>query len=439
MQYSRKFLIGSLIVVVLGLALWGSGMTGGWFKGGAKANSDSAEQSDGQSGDKKQKMENAFQSLDKRMGGKETPITVEAEPARRGELIQTVSAQGRVFGYSKVDVINEVPGRLTKLNYRDGQVVKKDQILAEIDDRQYQLEFDDAKAKYLAQKAEYVVFDRNLQDAEKGREDRREMIQELQKKHDSGLISEDEFRRQKLTVELDDLRSGKLREEVIAAKTVDQAWVVLQKAQLNLEKCKVQAPFDGIIFGVQVSAGAVLGANTKLCQIVDLKDVVIKAQILESEIGQVYAGRPARVKFTALPDVGEIAGTVLAVSPTVNEEDKTVETIIKFQSNDNRIRPGMFADVRIDSRIFEDRLMVPKLAILPRDDRKVVFKVGEDNRAKWIYVKTGVENDLFVEIVEGTIEPGDLVLTDNHFTMGHDTLVKVVDSTSESDSDSDSE
>ena len=69
--------------------------------------------------------------------------------------------------------------------------------------------------------------------------------------------------------------------------------------------------------------------------------------------------------------------------------------------------------------------MVPKLAILPRDDRKVVFKIGEGNRAKWVYIKTGVENESFVELLSTTLVEGDKVLIDNHFTMGHDTLVKI--------------
>jgi RND family efflux transporter MFP subunit len=168
-----------------------------------------------------------------------------------------------------------------------------------------------------------------------------------------------------------------------------------------------------------------LSGATKIAKLVNLNDLVVKAQVLESEIGQVVQGRDIRVKFTALPELEDLTGTVKAISPFVNDSNKTVEAVLSFKNKDERVRPGMFAEARIDAAIFTDRLMVPKTAILPRDNRKVVFKVSTENRAKWEYVTTGEENDGYVEITEGNLEPGDMVLTDNHFTMGHDTLVSI--------------
>ena len=211
---------------------------------------------------------------------------------------------------------------------------------------------------------------------------------------------------------------------MIAAKYISNAKIRVEKAKITLEKCTIRAPFDGYVFGLEVSEGEFLNANTKLAQLINMENLVVKAQVLESEIGQVVAKRPVRLSFTALPQAGVIGGKVRAISPFVNETDKTVETVVTLDTIPEGVRPGMFSDVTIDAKIYQDRLMVPKTAILPRDNRKVVFKVV-DKRAKWEYVKTGVENDEYVEIIEGDIKSGDLVLTDNHFTMGHDTLVKV--------------
>jgi len=430
MQFSRKALIISIVAVVAAIIVWQSAAKG-LFTDDAK---DAAvEETDGKPG----KLDGAYKSLDKRMGGKETPIPVEAAPALRGPLIQKVSSQGRVHAYQKVDLINEVAGKLLKLHVRDGDIVAKGQVVAEIDERDYQLDVQEARRNFLAQKAEYAAFDETLgapEATEAGAETNAEdKLANLQRKYDEGLISLEEFNRQKFNLELTELRSGSRRTEVIAARTLEQAEINLKKAELKLEKCKVRAPFDGMVFGVEVSEGTMLNPSTVMAKLYNLNDLAVKAKVLESEIGQVALDRPAKIGFTALPDLGEIEGQVKAISPFINEEDKTVDVMVAIKRVDKRIRPGMFAEVEIDAKIYEDRLMVPKTAILPRDDRKVIFKVSEDNRAKWLYVETGVENDEFVEIVRGELEPGDLVLTDNHFTMGHDTLVKVTQSKDDDD------
>jgi len=412
MQFSRKFMISSMIVLVIAAVFW---QTGSNEETGSMEN---AVQSD--------KQDKAFESLNKNVGGKETPITVEAAPVVEGDLIQQVSAQGRVYTYQKATLINEVGGRLVKFKARDGDKVKKGDLIAEIDDHEYRLDYEEAKSNYLNAQAEYVTFDDSLKILDKERDDPEDQMVALKKKLDDGLISKTDYERQKFELELTSLRKGEKRAEVMDAKLLGQSRSALAKAKLRLEKCSIYAPFDGVIFDIKVSQGAYINGSTELALLVNMDDLVVKAKVLESEIGQVFKDRPARINFTALPGLGEIEGSVEAISPIVNEEDKTVDTIVRIKGTHSGIRPGMFAEIKIDSQIFKDRLMVPKTAILPRDNRKVVFRVSEDNRAKWVYVETGVENSQFVEILgKDTLAAGEMVLTDNHFTMGHDTLVKI--------------
>ena len=420
MQFSKMFLFLSLAFLVLTAVLWNVGRQNHWF---SDAEQDSGEAQTEEGASKSSKMNEAFGSLEK-MGGKETPILVEASPAERGVLVQRVSSQGRVHSYEQAEVINEVAGKLVKLLVRDGDRVEQGQVLAHVDDREYKVAFADAKAQYLAGQADLVEY--NLSFAGEGGEEKRaEALKDLETQYKAKKIGDDEYRRQKFLLEMEHLRSGNLREEVLSAKHLATAEGALERARINLEKCLVRAPFSGTIFGVEVSQGSYLNGSTKIAQIVNMRELVVKAKVLESEIGQVYQGRPARIHFTALPDLGFVEGKVRAISPFVNEEDKTVETIIEISGQDPRIRPGMFAEVDIDSQIYEDKLLVPKEAVLLRDDRKLIFKVSDDMRAKWVYVTTGVENDELVEIVSGKLEPGNMVLTSNHFTMGHDTLVKI--------------
>jgi len=424
MLFSKNFLIGSLIVVLGLLGLWGLASSIGLIgkrapaeesKDNAESATDSDEEPDG-------KMADSYESLNTNVGGKETPIAVEAAPVQLGTLIERVNTQGRVYAYQATDITNEIGGRLLKLHFRDGDWVKKGQLLAEIDDRSYLVEMVDAEARYLSAQADLAAQNIGAERYGIAPTDHGDALAELDRQYKEKLLSKNDYEQKKRQLEL---FSGSRREEVLSAKWVATAKAALDRAKLNLEKCRIVAPFDGEIFGIAVSVGQVLAPSIKFARVVNLDDLVIRANVLESEIGEIRVDRAATATFTALPDLEQVAGSVKAVSPFVNEENKTVETIIRIQNVDHRIRPGMFAEVRIDARIHENKLMVPKEAILPRDNRKVIFKVSPEGRAKWIYVETGVENNEMVEIMPGKIEPGDMVLTDNHYTMGHDTLVTI--------------
>ena len=368
----------------------------------------------------------AMSSLEDSFGGKETPIPVSAEPTVRGELVQKITAQGQVFSYQKADIVCEVSGKLMELNVQDGQHVKKGDLLAKIDDRPFELAYKETQAKYLSAMADFLVYEQTLTDIENQNKDSSGKRDDLKKQFEAGEISQENYRQKSFILDLESIKSGGRRSEVVAARTLDQAAVQRDKAQLDLEKCNVIAPFDGVIFDVSVTPGELVSNNTKLFHLMNLENLVVKVRVLESEIGQVRKGREAEIEFPALSDLGKIKGIVKAVSPYVNSDDKTIETILTIVNPQERIRPGMFAEVHLDAAVFEDQIMVPKTAILPRDDRKVVFVVDKDNRASWIYVQTGPENEEYVAITEGKLSEGDMVLTDNHFTMGHGTLVNVI-------------
>jgi RND family efflux transporter MFP subunit len=420
MQFSKKFLVVALVLVISGGFVWGSGLGAKWF-----GNEETVEAQEEQ-GNQDDKLGRAQESLNRKFAkGKETAILVQADPVVKGELIQTVSAQGRVHAYQNIELVGEVSGILVELKVREGDRVKAGQVVARLDDRTYALAVKEAQANLLKARAEYLIESDQYDTVAVAQQSPDEQLAKLSEQYDKGLISEEDYRAKKLELELQMIRSGSRRDQIIEARTVATAEVALERAKLDLEKTEIRAPFDGVVYELEVAKGRLLNSGTKLFRLVNMSDLVIKAQVLESEIGQIFEGRPVQITFTALKDLEPITGKVRSISPLVNSEDKTVETLIAFKSNDRRIRPGMFSDVVIDAEIHADTLMVPKAAILPRDNRKVVFKIGEDDRAKWLYVETGIENAQFVEITNGDLKDGDLVLTDNHFTMGHDTLVQV--------------
>ena len=87
------------------------------------------------------------------------------------------------------------------------------------------------------------------------------------------------------------------------------------------------------------------------------------------------------------------------ISPTLDQDTRTCEVLIRFANPEGRYRPGMFVRAEIAGVVYHDKLMAPKSALLIRDNRPLVFK-REDDRARWLYVDIGLENEQWVEILK---------------------------------------
>ena len=99
-----------------------------------------------------------------------------------------------------------------------------------------------------------------------------------------------------------------------------------------------------------------------------------------------------------------------------------------LDNQDGKIKPGMFAFVNIDAQIFTDRLLVPKDAVISRQNRELLFVIREE-RAVWNYVQLGLRNEEYIEVLgsDQGLDAGELVITSGHFTLGHDVPVRVVE------------
>ena len=116
-----------------------------------------------------------------------------------------------------------------------------------------------------------------------------------------------------------------------------------------------------------------------------------------------------------------------AINPIVDAESKTTAVTVEIPNPEEKILPGMFAYAKLEAQIFNNKFLVPKDAVLIRDQRKLLFII-RDGLAKWCYVTTGLENEDHVEILDSTLglKPGELVITEGNYTLVHDAKVKVM-------------
>ena len=361
------------------------------------------------------------------------PISVKVAVAEIKDLEKTIKSPGEVYTEKNVVLKAEVGGILKKLYVQEGKHVRQGELLAELDDTSYQLKLEEAEATRLKALSE-LLLDRLFQepglttpkiqdnaDLKKAQE----AYQKAEKAYRDGLISQAELERARLDYELAQIGSGLKRDEIIASsKGLTQAEVNAKIARLELEKTKIMAPFSGIITGIKVAPGETIEAGRELFTLVDVSQLKITAKVLETEVSKVKVGREADIRFSAFP--GRVfKGTVVAVSPVINKEDKTCSVFISLENLAEEIKPGMHAEIEIVTEIFTRRLLVPQAAVLVRGGRPLVFVV-ENGLAKWRYIQTGQENEQLVEVLDG-VKEGEPVIVEGHMTLAHDSAVRIVE------------
>lgn len=357
---------------------------------------------------------------------KERATSIKASPVSRAELVIPVIAEGSIRARYSTEIKFEIAGRIEKVWVQEGQRVRKGQKLVSLDDREYRLALEEARARYLQALGQLAVEEEgyNGQDAERSLEER---TGELKKLERDGVITRQERLDRELELGMEAVRDGAYRRELLEVRSgLSAARADSQRCELDLERTELRAPFTGVITGMTLSAGERVQVGQLLGRLVDDVNIEAEVGVLESDLGALEVGRLARLTIPALQETFEVQVDV--ISPEIEEESRTCRVLLRMRSEDGRVKPGMFARAAIAGQIYPDRLLVPREAILTRDGRPMLFKVEED-RARWVYVKLGLRNDHVVEIARvdqgGPLDPGTLVVVDNHLTLTHDAKVKV--------------
>jgi membrane fusion protein (multidrug efflux system) len=358
---------------------------------------------------------------------KEKAIKVNVGEIRQGDLVLPVYADGAIRTPRSVMVKTKVGGELMSVLVRDGDRVKKGQLLARIDPREYEIAVEESRYRHLqalsqmaAEADTFTVNHKAVRDFTTARDELDRMLQR-------GNITREEYQNRILELEMKSLQKGAFREDVFQQRTgLAEARMAEERARLNLEYTEIRAPFSGIVQGLTMVAGEIVSVGTSVCTIYNNDNLEAVLNVLEADLGNLNEGRPV---LLAIPATGDtLKAKVDVISPTLDQATRTIEVMVRFENPEGRYRPGMFVRAQIAGWVYHDKLMAPKSALLIRDNRPLVFKKDGD-RAKWLYVDTGLENDEWVEILRvhsgGSLAPGDKVVVSDHLTLAHEALISV--------------
>ena len=325
--------------------------------------------------------------------GSTVTLPVVGQEVRQGDLILSVVTTGQIRSEAMSVLKSETQGTIAEVLVRPGDHVRKGQPLLRVDPRPLDLAVREAEANL--EKARLQLLDNTVPDS---------------------IVTG-----KALTGER--LKNAEIRAGLEGAK------VALEKAKLEREKATVTAPFDGVMDEVKVSTGERLATGQEIGRVVDLVHLRIEAAVLEHDLPLIRVGGQAVVTAAAAPD-HPVTGTIAAILPIVDSATRAGRAVIRAGGG-GVLRPGMYADIRLEAARLPNRIIVPARAVIERDGRPLVFVVKE-GRAQWVYIFPGRTNGVDTEVLPDStsgqipLKPGDVVLVEGHLTLTHDAPVRVI-------------
>ncbi|MDO9405797.1 MAG: efflux RND transporter periplasmic adaptor subunit [Polaromonas sp.] len=320
--------------------------------------------------------------------------TVEIARVTLARLTDDTQAVGSLRSRRGVVVRPEVSGRITQLNFTDGQRVRKGQVLVQFDDQLPRAQIQQSQAEL--------------------------SIAQANQKRNQELVAQN----------------------FVSQRSLDESAANLQVAQAKLslsqataQRLKIVAPFDGIAGIRQVNVGDYLKDGADIVNIEDIEAIYVDFRLPERFQSRIRRGQTAMLDIDALPG-RKYTAQIQAIDPLIDANGRSVGVRGCIDNRQLQLRPGMFARVNAVFSVREDARVIPEEAIVPQGGRQYVIRLldGPDAQSRTtqrVEVKVGLRTPGRVEILQG-LEPGDVIVRAGQQRVQRDgTVVNIVDASAE--------
>ncbi len=222
--------------------------------------------------------------------------------------------------------------------------------------------------------------------------------------------------------------SGKIIEKIAEEGSLIKkggiiAYIDRDEVGFQFQKAPVESPIDGIIGSVYVDVGTNVSTQTPIGSVINMDEVRVRVNVVERDLPKIKQGQLAKIEVDAYPD-NVFKGTVKKVSPIVDLASRTALVEIKILNYDHKLKPGMFARVKILISVRKSALIVPRDAIIKKDSSNYVFVV-KNNSVRKQKIEIGLRENNKFEAVKGLNE-GELVVTMGNARLKEGDLVEVI-------------
>lgn len=303
-----------------------------------------------------------------------------------GQTTASLNASGYIVAQRKAAIASKGTGRLIFLGVVEGDQVKKNQVIARLEDNDIRAQLEQAMANLKLQEADLTnalnTFNRTKDLFAKGLSSQQELDQ-----------AEANYNR------------------ILASIEVAKAGV--QAAEVSLENTLIRAPFDGTVLTKNAEVGEIVApfggsttSKTAVVTIADMNSLLVEADVSESNIEKIIEGQDCEIILDAYPEKS-YQGYVFKIVPTADRSKATVMVKVGFKNYDSRVLPEMSAKVsffteKVDESVLSQKpvLVIPNSAIRSEGDKSYVFKIV-DNKAKKVEIQLGENFGSYTEVKSG--------------------------------------
>lgn len=389
------------------------------------------------------------------IGGEEN-VKVSVSKAEKRNIIESVSANGKIQPEIEIKISSDVPGEIKVLNVKEGDSVYAGMLLARIDPELYQSALDRSEATLNNSRANLANAKARMLQSEAKFNEIESQFNRNKKMYEQKLISDAEMETSRSAFLSTKADVEAAKQSVMGAEfTVKSLEASLREAQKNLTRTEIFAPVNGIVSKLNVEKGErVVGtsqmAGTEMMRIANLNDMEVSVDVNENDIVKVRLNDTAMIDVDAYTNrkfkgiVTEVANSATTTSATTS--DQVTNFLVKIRilrssyadlllTKREVFRPGMSASVEIHTQNIEDATAIPieavtirsksdldtlidktkkrnttKVTEIKKDDEvEVVFICNNDN-VSMRQVKTGIQDDKMIQIISG-ITVGDEIVT----------------------------
>ncbi|MDY6842776.1 MAG: efflux RND transporter periplasmic adaptor subunit [Thermodesulfobacteriota bacterium] len=317
----------------------------------------------------------------------ERKILVETTKPSVERIVHQLKAVGTLLSDEIVDVSPEISGRVSHIFADEGNIVKKGQLLARLEDERPKLGIESAQATLKEAKANLKYWEVTLQRQTKLLKDK--------------MLSQQKY----------DLTETQAK---LAAAKVVNAEAALNIAKKNLSDTYIYAPFSGIISTRYVSVGEYVNVmrSGKLFNLLSINPIKLNFTLPEKYAMSISKGQMVELETKALPH-RKFTGEIYFINPQIDPKTRAIQIKALIHNEDHLLKPGYFADVTIVKDTNEHAFVLPQEAVLFRGKHAIIFEIQED-RAKETLVEVGVYTKEKIEIVSGLTKDTIVITRGNH-------------------------
>ncbi len=334
----------------------------------------------------------------------------ETDELKKCTISQTVEASGTINPVNTVSVGSTVSGLIKEIYVDFNSVVKKGQVLAQIDPAIFE-------ATVKQQQAAIVNAQANLAKLQANADYSRKTFNRYQNLYKRNFISKSDLDQAKSTYQAD-------MAQIAAAKAqIVQAQAQYKTALTNLDYTKITAPVDGMIISRKIDVGQPVAASFQAPELFtiaqDLKKMQIEVNVSEADIGKVEKGQSVIYTLDGYPD-SEFYGKVtqVRISPTTVSNVVTYSVIVEVENEDLKLKPGMTANVQIVTKKVENVYCVLnsalKVNINEKNEIMKYEKPGiwllENKTPKRVEVEIGISDDEKTQIISNKLKKSDKII-----------------------------